>query len=495
MANDYSKLSRPELVQRLQELEAAGVAPEMPSDAALRDSTERLRAVVNTAVEAIITIDERGLIESFNAAAERMFGYTAAESIGKNVSMLMPSPYRENHDQYVDNYCRTGQARIIGIGREVVGRRKDGTVFPMDLSVGEVHLSSGRLFTGIARDITARKQVEAALKREHTFTATILDTSGALMVVLDREGRIVRFNLACEAATGFSFAEVRGDHFIQRFVPPDEEEVVTAVFRNLRDGAGPSEHENFIRTRDGRRRLVAWTNNVLTDEDGVVEYVIGSGIDVTERRRLEREIIEISDREQRRIGRDLHDGLGQHLTALELLNQTLAGKLKKEAPALVKPATDISRQIREVITQTRLLSHNLSPVPLDADGLMVALGELAAGTAAMSGIDCQFVCDEPSLLPDADAATHLYRIAQEAVNNALKHGRARRIRITLVQRSRSWEVCIEDNGRGFKPAEQGRSGLGLRMMQYRAQLIGAALEIDSEPRKGTRISCILSRKA
>ena len=494
VANDYSKLSRLALVQRLQDLESTGASPVPPSDAALRDSAERLRAVVNTAVEAIITIDERGIIESFNRAAERMFGYTAAESIGKNVSMLMPSPYRESHDQYVDNYCRTGQAKIIGIGREVVGRRKDGTVFPMDLSVGEVHLSSGRLFAGIARDITARKQVEAALKREHAFTATILDTSGALVVVLDRDGRIVRFNRACETTTGFSFAEVRGEDFIQCFVRPDEEGAVRAVFQNLRDGGGPSEHENYIRTRDAQQRLVAWTNNVLTDDNGIVEYVIGSGIDVTERRRLEREILEISDREQRRIGLDLHDGLGQHLTALELLNQTLVGKLKKKAPTLAKPAAEISGQIREVISQTRLLSHNLSPVPLDADGLMIALAELAAGTAAMSGIDCQFVCAEPSPFPDANAATHLYRIAQEAVNNALKHGHARRIGITLAERSRSWEMHIEDNGCGFKPAEQGRSGLGLRMMQYRAQLIGASLEIGSEPRRGTRIRCSLPRK-
>jgi PAS domain S-box-containing protein len=125
-------------------LEAVGGAG---SDAAVHDTAERLRAVVNTAVEAIMTIDEKGILESFNPAAEKMFGYTAEEIIGRNVTMLMPAPYREQHDRYIQEYCRTGQAKIIGLGREVVGRRKDGTVFPMDLSVGEVHLSSGRLFT------------------------------------------------------------------------------------------------------------------------------------------------------------------------------------------------------------------------------------------------------------------------------------------------------------------------------------------------------------
>lgn len=133
------------------------------SEQSLRDSEERLRAVVNTAVEGIITIDEGGLIESINAAGEKMFGYRAAELVGQNVRQLMPSPYREEHDRYLTRYLQTGQAKIIGTGREVLGRRRDGTVFPMDLSVGHVRLAGRRLFTGIVRDITARKHAEEQL--------------------------------------------------------------------------------------------------------------------------------------------------------------------------------------------------------------------------------------------------------------------------------------------------------------------------------------------
>ncbi|MHB8519475.1 MAG: sensor histidine kinase [Limisphaerales bacterium] len=133
------------------------------SEQSLRDSEERLRAVVNTAVEGIITIDEGGLIESINAAGEKMFGYRTAELAGQNVRQLMPSPYREEHDRHIAQYLQTGQAKIIGSGREVVGRRRDGTVFPMDLSVGHVRLAGRRLFTGIVRDITARKHAEEQL--------------------------------------------------------------------------------------------------------------------------------------------------------------------------------------------------------------------------------------------------------------------------------------------------------------------------------------------
>jgi len=136
---------------------------EFTSASALSDSEKRLRSILETAVEGIITIDEHGLIETINEAAVKLFGYTPEEVMGRNVSMLMPSPYREQHDQYLANYRNTGMARIIGIGREVVGRRKDGSVFPMDLSVSEVGLATGRIFAGFVRDITARKQFEEQL--------------------------------------------------------------------------------------------------------------------------------------------------------------------------------------------------------------------------------------------------------------------------------------------------------------------------------------------
>lgn len=122
-----------------------------------------MRAILETAVEGIVTIDERGIVQQLNPAAERMFGYTAAEVVGQNVSVLMPSPHRAQHDQYIANYRQTGVARIIGIGRETIGQRKDGSVFPIDLSISEVKLASRRLFTGFIRDISERKQAEARL--------------------------------------------------------------------------------------------------------------------------------------------------------------------------------------------------------------------------------------------------------------------------------------------------------------------------------------------
>jgi PAS domain S-box-containing protein len=131
------------------------------AETALQESEARMRAIVDTAVDAIVTIDERGTIERFNPAAERLFGYSAAEIAGKNVNILMPSPYHERHDGYLSSYIKTGEKKIIGSGREVIGLRKDGSQFPMDLSVAEMQLGNRRMFTGMVRDITERKRIEA----------------------------------------------------------------------------------------------------------------------------------------------------------------------------------------------------------------------------------------------------------------------------------------------------------------------------------------------
>jgi len=135
------------------------------AEAVLRDSEARTHAILQTAVDGIITIDARGLIESFNPAAERLFGYTADEVLGRNISMLMPSPYREEHDGYMARYLQTGEPHIIGIGREVRARRRDGSTFPIALAVSEVHLAGRRMFTGVVHDLTARVQAEEALRR------------------------------------------------------------------------------------------------------------------------------------------------------------------------------------------------------------------------------------------------------------------------------------------------------------------------------------------
>lgn len=362
-------MSREELIARLKSLESASAAhakelstQQAISQTALKDREERLRAILETAVEGIITIDERGNIESVNAAGERIFGYKAAEIVGRNVNVLMPSPHRELHDGYLENYRRTGHARIIGIGREVAGRRKDGSVFPMDLSVSEVKLADRRMFTGFIRDITERKQ-------------------------------------------------------------------------------------------------------------------------------LEKEILEITDREQRRIGQDLHDGLCQHLAGIELMSQVLAQKLAPKSRAHAAKVGEIASHVRDAISHTRSLARGLSPVTLESEGLMSALHELAANTENIFHVQCRCDFEETVAMRDHAAATHLFRIAQEAVSNGIKHGKAGRVVISLRNTRGRIVLKVSDNGSGFPTQSLNAKGMGLRIMQSRAGMIGGTLAIEPNPGGGVSVIC------
>ena len=172
----------------------------------------RFQAMLDTVPDGIVIIDSEGLIQTFNPACERLFGWTAAEVIGRNVKILMPPPYREEHDGYLERYRRTGERRIIGFGREVTGLRRDGTTFPMELSVGEARreVGGGGVYIGIIRDISERKRAETALREREARLASILETVPEAIVVISEQGLIESFSPAAERLFGYSAAEVKG---------------------------------------------------------------------------------------------------------------------------------------------------------------------------------------------------------------------------------------------------------------------------------------------
>ena len=334
---------------------------------ALQSSEERIRSVLDAAIDGIITIDEAGLIRFFSNGAEKIFGYKAEEAIGRNISMLMARPFREKHDTYMQRYLESGEARVIGRERSFRGRRRDGTEFPIQLTVSEV--GHKRWFTGIVRDTT-------------------------------------------------------------------------------------KQHE------------------------------------------LQEEIVRVATFEQRRIARELHDGTQQELTGLGLLARELADSLN--SPALARQhelAMKIAGGITEANQNVRRLAKGLMPVPIDAQGLMVALEELANEFETNYGIRCEFLCPSPVLVANDNAAMQLYHVVQEALTNSLKHSGADSTAIAMKHSNATVTITVKDNGIGIDDPPQQTDGLGLRIMQHRCESIGGTFSVRRRKSGGTVVTCKIPLRA
>src|SRR5919204_2000356 len=202
----------------------------------LRASEARWRSIVESAVDGIVVIDVRGRIEAFNPAAERLFGYRKADVVGRNVSMLMPAPYRDEHDDYLARYLQTGHAKIIGIGREVTGRRADGSTFPLHLSVGEMSVNGERKFTGILHDLSERVKLEERLRTSEARWRSVVESAVDGIIVIDARGRIEAFNPAAERLFGYTESEVLGQNVNILMPSPYREEHDGDIGRYLSTG-------------------------------------------------------------------------------------------------------------------------------------------------------------------------------------------------------------------------------------------------------------------
>lgn len=327
---------------------------------ALRDREERLHAIMDYAAEAFIVINAEGEITDFNNAAKKIFGYSEAETIGQNVNMLMPSPYREEHDGYLAHYHNSGKREISIRSRELPGRRKDGSTFMLELTVSEVdHLG---VFVGIIRDLTQQRE-------------------------------------------------------------------------------------------------------------------------------LEKQIADISTQEQERIGQEIHDGLGQQLTGISMMATSVKRHLASKNLLEAVQMEELVQQLQAAIKEARTLSHGLSPVPVTPEGLKDALTILARGITSNTGISCQFKSDDLVDIKDRTSAMQIYRIIQEAVNNAVKHAHANKITISINGDTEHYGLSVHDDGEGFDSSNTNGEGLGIRIMRYRASIIGCKLEVKSQPGEGTTVSC------
>lgn len=448
----------------------------------------QLASIVDSSDDAIIGKTLDGVITSWNAAAERIYGYAAGEIVGRHISVLAPAHWVDEVPALLEKIRSGEKVRRC----ETVRRTKIGQLIDVALTISPVMDAFG-IVTGastIARDITERKCAELALRRNEHELSDFFDNAPIGLHWLGPDGIVLRANSATLALLGYRHEEYVG-HSIAEFHV--DHGVAEDVLVRLLKNETLSNYEARLRARDGSIRHVLINSNVRW-EDGRFVHSRCFIQDITTRRNLEKELLNISDREQGRIGQDLHDDLCQQLAGIGLLSQVLGQNLeRKGAKAESDRATQISKHLDDAIAHTRMLARGLAPVSLQAYGLPCALEELAVNTQTMFHVSCEFVGDQTITINDTANATHLYRIAQEAISNAIRHGKSTEITVTLVPDGEYARLTVSDNGSGFCGKRQLSKGMGLRIMNYRACMIGGSLEVSRGDDKGTVVTCIFGR--
>jgi PAS domain S-box-containing protein len=331
--------------------------------------------------------------------------------------------------------------------------------------------------------IRQQLKAEAALKERYE---NLFENANDMVFTHDLTGRITSINQIGEQLLGRHREEILGKNLVE-FVAEEQREAVAQWLAQVTAGAAlPSAEWDFINADGQRHRLEISAR--LVEPAGKEAEVESIARDITERKGLEREILEISNREQRRIGHDLHDGVCQQLAAIAYRMDILGDQLQEKGVVESAEAERIGTLLNEAVQQTRSVARGLFPVRLDESGLASALEELAVNTGSLFRIRCQFSADQPFPKVDTGASLHLYYIAQEAVLNAVKHGKATTVIIAVTRVRDHFNLCIQDNGTGFQLPAVGSAGMGIRIMRYRARMIGTTLDLKSRPNQGTQIN-------
>jgi PAS domain S-box-containing protein len=350
----------------------------------------------------------------------------------------------------------------------------------------------------VVEDITESKQTELNYRRELAYNQALVSHTSAFIVVLDLEGRFVHANTAFNETMGYSKKQVFGKTPWQIGLMDAAEAVRSKErFARLLRGEKNPPTDSRLRTKGGEWRSVELRSTVTCKPDGSLDRIVVTGTDMTERNRLQQEVLRVVEQEQARVGHDLHDGVGQTMTGIVSLLEALEADLQGDTR---QQAQRIHELLRQSVSEVRRMSHGLSPTSVKYRGLVGALQLLAETVRTNFRTPCLCEVDASIVIQSNDIEAHLFRIAQEAVNNALRHGKPSKVKLSLQQVNQTeCELRIEDDGAGLKKSKTGlHNGIGVRVMDYRANLIGARLTIKAKPRRGVvvicRFPCDLDRK-
>lgn len=473
---------------------------------------QRFRLVVEAAPNGILMAAADGRIVLCNREAEKLFGYQREEFLQLNIDALVPERFRGRHPDLRSKFQADPQARTMGHGRDLFAVRKDNSEFAVEIGLTPIPTQGGApLVLCIIVDITERKEAETALREyasqleenngELLRNAAILNSVHDAVFLVREDGTIQTWNAGAEKVYGFSADQALGADVRIILPPEDPDRFLSRVLPSVRRD-GVYEFTDHSLHHSGSKISVAVRASLLPKDAASAfpeapDHVIICANDITAQERLQNEILEVSEREQRRIGQDIHDDLCQQIAAISCLAQVLEQQAKSTAPDLAQGINTLGEHLAQANRRAGEIARNLVPAILEADGLAIALEDLAQRTRNLFGAACSIDCPSSDIGSDLSPAisVQLYRIAQEAISNAVRHSDAETIRVSLQSPERhQLALIIADDGRGIALSETiagEHRGLGLLTMARRAETIGADLDIFSEPGDGTRVTCSL----
>jgi PAS domain S-box-containing protein len=460
---------------------------------ALREAEAKYRSIFENATEGIFRTTPAGRYLSANPALARMFGYDSPEELIANIADIERQTYVLPQKRQELKHLLETQPSVVGF--EAERYRKDGSTFWISINGRAVKDSTGALlyYEGTNQDITERHRAEIVLRESEEKFRTLFEFAPMAVALHSANGKFLQINRAYRKMLGFTEEELR--RLGVKKVTHDEDVAEgKRLYTELRDGKRNHYHreKRFLR-KDGELVWARSSASAVRDSRGKLRFIVSMIEDITERKRLENELLEISASERRRIGHELHDGLGQYLAGIAFRAKALEQMLENDRIAHAAEAKSLAALISNAISQTRSLARGLDPVEVETIGLPAALQNLAAETEKFFSINCRFNCPDSPCVIDSQTALALYRIAQEGIHNATNHGRARTIDIELTIQSKNLDLKVNDDGQGFDPQARIETGMGLRVMHYRARSIGANLTISSQPNCGTQILCQVPR--
>lgn len=477
----------------------------------LEKNEARMSAIIRSSVEAIISVDSQQRVVLFNPMAEALFAWPAELAIGRPLGDFIPERFRTAHEEHVRRFGITGVSeRQMGRQRALFALRRDGSEFPIEASISQTVEGGTRLFTVMLRDITERARADEALRmslhrvrESEARLAGIIRSSMEAIITVDSDQRVILFNPMAETLFGWPAAEAIGrplaDFIPERFRQAHEGHVRRFGVTGVSDRAMGRQRALYALRRDGTEFPIEASISQIADQ-GTRLYTVMLR-DITDRVRAEeamrrsREalqhlsdgILSTREEEKRRIARELHDDLGQRLSAMKMDLAMLGADLKegKSMQSLLAGVAAMNAVIDETVASVRRIASDLRPALLDELGMLPAIEWLASDCAKRYGLSV--AVDGTDIEVSEQVAIAMFRIVQEALSNVVRHANATAVHIRVAHDQGRLELQVRDNGVGWDKMvedDEPRKSLGLLGIRERARLLGGTVEVDSAPGQG-----------